>query len=102
MIALSSFSNPSSLLSSSSLLCRFKTAAELQRWKAGLIEWKDFNLDFGTTYPNGVGDLEGSAGKNSSHSLTANNATISPMSRATNDLDAIHVTHPTDRPSSYS
>jgi uncharacterized membrane protein YgcG len=33
---------------------RFKNASELQTWRQGLSDWKDFNKDFGNIYPNGL------------------------------------------------
>eukprot|EP01038_Epipyxis_sp_PR26KG_P013392 gene13392-17956_t len=33
---------------------RFKSAEEVEKWRTGLMEWKDFNLDYGTMYPNGL------------------------------------------------
>jgi hypothetical protein len=33
---------------------RFKTATELQTWRQGLSDWKDFNKDFGNIYLDGL------------------------------------------------
>jgi hypothetical protein len=33
---------------------RFKSGEDVERWQRGLTEWKDFNVDYGSIYPNGI------------------------------------------------
>lgn len=36
------------------VVCRFKTITEVDNWKKSFQEWKEFNLDYGSIYPNGL------------------------------------------------
>jgi hypothetical protein len=90
-------------------LCRFKNGADQDKWRRGLKEWKDFIVDYGMIYPNGVtGDTESrgsvsaknngsSAGGSNNNSrsnasnLSSNNQMRSPLSQAVNELDSIQI-----------
>jgi hypothetical protein len=60
---------------------RFRTAEEQARWRQGLSEWKDFNVDYGMIYPMGIppeGASTATAGEDEEHytpPTTSNNNT---------------------------
>lgn len=65
---------------------RFKNATELQTWRQGLSDWKDFNSDFGNIYPNGLSqDAEsggyGRASQSSAASASASSTAMNPAHR---------------------
>lgn len=41
-------------LSDDTIKLKFNSTSDVEKWKKQLMEWKDFNIDFGTTYPNGM------------------------------------------------
>ncbi len=98
-------------LSDDTIRLKFKTVSEAEMWKRTLMEWKDFNIDYASIYPNGItpadmerGSLSGAAsfasvgnsqGGVAMRSPVANNASASSaaaMRPSTgDDLDAVQV-----------
>lgn len=70
---------------------RFKTATELQTWRQGLSDWKDFNSDFGNIYPNGLSqDAESGAYGRASQSSSASASATASSSTAMNPAHRNH------------
>lgn len=73
-------------------LFRFKNGTDLQIWKQGLSDWKDFNSDFGNIYPNGLHqDTESAAYARASQSSVSKGGNSSNNANNATDLSQIVV-----------
>lgn len=73
-------------LADETIRLKFKSLNEVDQWKKGLQEWKEFNLDYGSIYPNGMQnkDIE-------QNSFPAANNPMNNVTKNDNLLDNIQV-----------
>jgi len=74
-----------------SIRLKFRSVADVEKWKKGLAEWKDFNMDYGLA-PAADPELgRSSVNVKQKESNTATNPLIRSSAPVTNDLESIHI-----------